>query len=208
MEESEENQIKQQLEDIKQMRKDLKEFERSRQSPKPHDDEKSPSEKTKPTGRKAGTKTTRPFPPSRKAEGKEPFIGPTLPEGYRNMRDTEKPAWLNARVVHKGQMVVKGKKDARQIHIDVVIRDPTNGTYHKTKALVDTGCEGVAIDRKWAEEQGLNTRKLKAPIKMLNADGTESKGGKATHYFQGRMKLGQHIETIDAVITDLEKETP
>jgi predicted aspartyl protease len=201
LEESEEEQRKDLLKGIKELKRELEDFE------------KGPRRKGtgNPLNRATKKKTS-----ERKTNSQDKVLvgghGPTplssdhLPP--TNKTQSKRRGYLNGRILRIGRMMVKGRPNARQISIDVVVRDPTNGLYHKAKALVDSGCEGVAMDRKWAHENGLNLQKIKIPIRMLNADGTESKSGKATHYFKGRMKTGDHVETFDAVITDLEKEHP
>ena len=77
-----------------------------------------------------------------------------------------------------------------------------------TKALIDSGCELLAIDKKWAIDQQLNLKQLPNPIQVYNANNSENTAGMATHYFSGRMKIGNHEETFDAIITNLEKEYP
>lgn len=160
------------------------------------DDEQSPPEKIKHEGqgtdRRSGTDIT----PTR------------LPSSTARKTRGTKEQWMNKKFLRIGKMVVRGRKDARQISVDVIIKDQTNGQYHKGRALIDSGCEGVAIDREWAEQTKLNLQRLHTPIRITNADGTDSKGGRATHYFKGRMRTGDHIETIDAVVTDLEKQHP
>lgn len=45
-----------------------------------------------------------------------------------------------------------------------------------TKALVDSGCTGSAINHTYVREHGLDTRKVKVPIPVYNADRTKNEG--------------------------------
>ena len=51
-----------------------------------------------------------------------------------------------------------------------------------THALVNSGAAGRFIDRQFAEEKGLERRRLMRPIRVLNVDGTRNKTGFITEY--------------------------
>ncbi len=46
-----------------------------------------------------------------------------------------------------------------------------------TKALIDSGCTGSAINQAYVTKHGLDTRKALIPIPVYNADGTAIKAG-------------------------------
>ena len=99
-------------------------------------------------------------------------------------------------------------KSQKQFTLKTTIKTIDDLRNFDTKALIDSGCELLAIDKKWANEKQLNLKPLPNPIRVYNADNSENTAGMATHYFSGRMKIGNHEETFDAIVTNLERDYP
>ncbi len=55
-----------------------------------------------------------------------------------------------------------------------------------TKALIDSGCTGSAINQAYIIEHGLDTRKALIPIPVYNTDGTRNQGGDITEFVELR----------------------
>ena len=65
-----------------------------------------------------------------------------------------------------------------------------NNKNHKASALLDTGAEGLFIDRKLVEKLQLKTIKLRHALRPKNVDGTLNNAGRITSYAPLQVKLG------------------
>jgi predicted aspartyl protease len=52
-----------------------------------------------------------------------------------------------------------------------------DGHFFATKALLDSGCTGSAINKKFVKKHGISTKKVARSILIYNADGTKNKAG-------------------------------
>ncbi len=75
-----------------------------------------------------------------------------------------------------------------------------------TKALIDSGCTGSAINQAYVEKHNLDTKKALIPIPVYNADGTRNQGGDITEFVELSMMIGGHRERIDLAIMNLGKK--
>ncbi len=75
-----------------------------------------------------------------------------------------------------------------------------------TKALIDSGCTGSAINQAYVEKHNLDTKKALIPIPVYNADGTCNQGGDITEFIELLMTIGEHHERIDLAVTNLGKK--
>ncbi len=75
-----------------------------------------------------------------------------------------------------------------------------------TKAPLDSGCIGSAINRAYMQLHQLDTRKAAVPIPMYNTDRTHNKAGNITEFVELRMTIGGHSKRIDLTVTDLVKK--
>ncbi len=75
-----------------------------------------------------------------------------------------------------------------------------------TKALIDSGCTGSAINQAYVTEHGLDTKKALIPIPVYNADGTHNQGGDITEFVELSLTIGDHREQIDLAVTNLGKK--
>ena len=71
------------------------------------------------------------------------------------------------------------------------------------KGLLDSGCTGTTISKKFVKEKQLTTMWTLKPVRVFNADGTENQGGPITEYMELRMIIQGHKERIMAAVTDL-----
>jgi len=55
------------------------------------------------------------------------------------------------------------------------------------KALLDSGVTGMFMDRKFVEKHEFRLEELERPIKVMNIDGTENKGGRITNEIECNM---------------------
>ncbi len=75
-----------------------------------------------------------------------------------------------------------------------------------TKALINSGCTGSAINQAYIEKHNLDTKKALIPILVYNADGTRNQGGDITEFVELLMTIGEHPERIDLAVTNLGKK--
>ncbi len=75
-----------------------------------------------------------------------------------------------------------------------------------TKALIDSGCTGSAINQTYVKKHNLDTKKVLIPIPVYNADGTRNQGGDITEFMELSMTIGDHHERIDLAVTNLGKK--
>ena len=64
------------------------------------------------------------------------------------------------------------------------------------KALLDSGCTGSAINKKFVEKHGIATKKVARPIPIYNVDGPRNKAGSIREYVEIRMVIQDHVERI------------
>ncbi len=75
-----------------------------------------------------------------------------------------------------------------------------------TKALINSGCTGSAINQAYIEKHNLDTKKALIPILVYNADGTRNQGRDITEFVELLMTIGEHPERIDLAVTNLGKK--
>jgi hypothetical protein len=71
-----------------------------------------------------------------------------------------------------------------QMNMPINIQTLDDGRLFHITALLDSGCTGSCIDKKFIKEKGINTKKTARPIPVYNADGTMNKGGSITEYVE------------------------
>ena len=96
------------------------------------------------------------------------------------------------------------RSQGNQLMLKAIVQPVSNDKEYETKVLLDSGCTGSSMDKAFAIKNNIPLKRLLKPMKVLNADGTENKGGMITHTTQVRMRLGhKHWETIEFAITTL-----
>jgi hypothetical protein len=76
------------------------------------------------------------------------------------------------------------------------------------KALVDSGCDTSSVDRKWVAQKGLDTLLLPEVIKVRNADGSPNAHGPSDKSLPGTLRIGEHTEEVNLMVTDLPEQYP
>src|ERR1700678_1032554 len=89
------------------------------------------------------------------------------------------------------------------ISIPIVIKTVTANKTVETKVLLDTGAEGLFMDRNYAEEHDIVLQKLLNPITPSNVDGTLNHAGEITHFTWIQAKIDKRILLEKLWITDL-----
>ncbi len=75
-----------------------------------------------------------------------------------------------------------------------------------TKALIDSGCTGSAINQAYVEKHQLDTKKALIPIPVYNANGTCNQGRDITEFVELSLTIGEHREQINLTVTNLGKK--
>src|SRR6202522_313530 len=101
--------------------------------------------------------------------------------------------------------VIMTDSGMRSMHISIpiVIKTVTGNKTVETKVLLDTGAEGLFMDRNYAEEHDILLKKLPNPITPSNVDGTLNHAGEITHFTWIQAKIDKRILLEKLWITDL-----
>ena len=84
-----------------------------------------------------------------------------------------------------------------------VILKGSDGKARRATAMIDSGADGVFMDRRWAERQGIELGKLGSVIGVKNIDGTFNRDGAISQYAELELQAGTHSENLRFLITDL-----
>ena len=83
------------------------------------------------------------------------------------------------------------RKRGDQLDVRVDVQELDSQCKIRGRALLDSGCTGSAIDRRFVEAHQMKTILLEQPLRVRNADGTENKGGNITEIVQLRIRIGE-----------------
>src|ERR1700678_2125830 len=89
------------------------------------------------------------------------------------------------------------------ISIPIVLKTIRGNETVETKVLLDTGAEGLFMDKNYAEEHDVVLQKLPNPITPSNVDGTLNHAGEITHFTWIQAKIDKRILLEKLWITDL-----
>ncbi|RPD55370.1 hypothetical protein L226DRAFT_428443, partial [Lentinus tigrinus ALCF2SS1-7] len=90
-----------------------------------------------------------------------------------------------------------------QLDIPLTIENPETGGQMDLIGLLDTGCTGSCVHRDLVRRAGLTMHPFEKPIPVFNADGTPNVGGSITHYVLLWLRIGDHRERLQFLVTDL-----
>src|SRR6202522_4407550 len=89
------------------------------------------------------------------------------------------------------------------ISIPIVLKTIRGNKTVETKVLLDTGAEGLFMDKNYAEEHDVVLQKLLNPITPSNVDGTLNHTGQITHFTWIQVKIDERKLLEKLWITDL-----
>jgi hypothetical protein len=89
------------------------------------------------------------------------------------------------------------------ISIPIIIKTITGNKTVEMKVLLDSGAEGLFMDRNYTEEHDVILQKLPNPIIPRNVDGTLNQAGQITHFTWIQAKIDQRKLLEKLWITDL-----
>jgi hypothetical protein len=91
-----------------------------------------------------------------------------------------------------------------QTDLSLTVKTLDTGKAVSVKALLDSGCTGCAIDRKFVEEHGINTKPVEKAVPVFNADGTKNAAGPITEYVELEVEIQGHHEKLHFAVTQLD----
>ena len=68
--------------------------------------------------------------------------------------------------------------------VPVQLQMVDDGRFFVTNALLDSGCTGSVINKKFVEKHSISTKKVARPIPIYNADGTRNEAGSIKEYVE------------------------
>src|SRR5271155_2349915 len=89
------------------------------------------------------------------------------------------------------------------VSIPIVLKTIRGNETVETKVLLDTGAEGLFMDKNYAEEHDVVLQKLPNPITPSNVDGTLNHAGEITHFTWIQAKINKRTLLEKLWITDL-----
>ena len=78
-----------------------------------------------------------------------------------------------------------------------------NGKKLKVKALVDSGCTHTGIDEQLVKDKRIQTKVIDFSFEVFNTDGTKNR--EVTKVASLEIEINGHKETLEAVVTDLDR---
>lgn len=87
----------------------------------------------------------------------------------------------------------------------MIITNPETGVSQDVKGLLDTGSTGSCIHRDFVRRSGLTMTPFGQVVEVYNADGSPNIGGNITHYVVVDIQIGNHLEKLQLLVTDLGK---
>ena len=99
---------------------------------------------------------------------------------------------------------IRGTK-GRELKVPAMLQTLDSLDQFQVTGLIDSGCTGSCIDRKFVEKNGIQTNRLYVPIPIYNADGSVNAAGSITGFVELRMTLKDHTEHITLAVTNLGK---
>ena len=93
-------------------------------------------------------------------------------------------------------------KGKRELNVQANIKTK-NGKKLEVKALVDSGCTHIGIDKQLVKDRRIQTKKIDFSFEVSNADRT--KNGEVTKVVPLEVEINGHKETLEAAVTDLDR---
>src|SRR5271168_738985 len=100
-------------------------------------------------------------------------------------------------------IVTDSRTRPMHVSIPIVVKTIRGNETVETKVLLDTGAEGLFMDKNYAEKHDIVLQKLSNPITPSNVDGTLNHAGEITHFTWIQAKIDKRILLEKLWITDL-----
>ena len=124
------------------------------------------------------------------------YFPENLEENYENMD----PVGIGIASVK----ILKQNKDIGHFRVPVQLR-VADGRILRATAMIDSGADGIFLDRKFVAEHKIGRVGIARPIKVLSIDGSPNLAGAITEVANVQMIAagGEHTEYLRCLITDL-----
>ncbi|KAH7917992.1 hypothetical protein BV22DRAFT_983613, partial [Leucogyrophana mollusca] len=93
----------------------------------------------------------------------------------------------------------------QDVHLPVKVETLLQQAAWNVKALLDSGANGIFIDKHWAESRNIPMITLDELLPVFNIDGTKNSTGDITHTAFIAVEHKGHHERVWAEVTDLGK---
>ena len=95
----------------------------------------------------------------------------------------------------------RASKGKRELNMQAQVKT-RNGKNLKVKALVDSGCTHMGIDKQLVKDKRIQTKKIDFSFEVFNADGTKNR--EVTKVAPLKVEINGHKETLEAAVIDLD----
>ena len=89
----------------------------------------------------------------------------------------------------------------RELNVQAEVKTK-NGKNLKVKALVDSRCTHIGIDKQLVKDKRIQTKSIDFSFKVFNTDGT--KNGEVTKVAPLEIEINRHKETLEVAVMDLD----
>jgi hypothetical protein len=79
----------------------------------------------------------------------------------------------------------------------------SDGKVRRARAMIDSGAEGIFLNRKYVEKNRLECVRLQRPIPVFNIDGTLNKDGSIKETVSVQVEGSGHVENLRCFVTEL-----
>ena len=90
----------------------------------------------------------------------------------------------------------------RELNVQAEVKTK-NGKNLKVKALVDSGCTHMGINKQLVKDKRIQTKLIDFSFKVFNADRTKNR--EVTKVAPLEIEINKHKKTLEAVVTDLDR---
>ena len=126
-------------------------------------------------------------------------INSQLVQQIKNL-DYNKAQFVLRELQEKPQFVQR-KQSENSFEIERIVTK-TNREKFAVMTLLDSGCTGTVIDRKFAKEKDLLIHSLPVPIPIYNADRSLNDGGSISEFALLKFQIGEHKEQIAMALSN------
>ena len=101
------------------------------------------------------------------------------------------------------KIYIRSFKAKLSTSLGVQLQTVDTGAKMVVSALLDSGATGLFLDKRFVQENHLNTRKLPRAIPVYNVDGTLNQGGSIQEEVDLIMHFKDHSESVSFAVCDL-----
>ncbi|KAF8231649.1 hypothetical protein L208DRAFT_1203629, partial [Tricholoma matsutake] len=99
--------------------------------------------------------------------------------------------------------VLLATMNRQSMRLSIWVAESDNGKDITTNVLLDSGAEGVFIDSKFIEREGIKMYPIGYTIQATNVDGTLNRQGTIMRYVKGRLHINGRSYPMEYLVTGL-----